>query len=66
MPIKKKALAKLRELPGHYLESAEKLEQLHFLAYGMRIYVQTTEHEAFGIDIPEHLASAEKLLALSC
>lgn len=56
------ALKKMGTYPPHYLEGAEKLEQLHFLAHGMKILVQTTEHESLGIDIPDHLAQAEKRL----
>jgi len=37
------------------LENAEKLEQLRALERGHRIKVTLTEHESFGVDIPEDL-----------
>jgi len=38
------------------LEAAEKLEQLRVLEHGSRIKVTTTEHESFGVDIPDDLS----------
>jgi 3-deoxy-manno-octulosonate cytidylyltransferase (CMP-KDO synthetase) len=37
------------------LEQTEKLEQLRALEYGRRIKVAVTEHESFGVDIPDDL-----------
>jgi len=60
----REALQKIFELKPCELELAEKLEQLRFLYNNLRIRVHETEHEAFGIDLPEHLAAAENLLLL--
>jgi 3-deoxy-manno-octulosonate cytidylyltransferase (CMP-KDO synthetase) len=38
------------------LEAVEKLEQLRALEHGHRIKVTTTEHESFGVDIPDDLS----------
>jgi len=54
------ALQKISKLPSScYLEDAEKLEQLRFLFYKLRIQVHETHHDVMGIDLPEHLALAE-------
>lgn len=42
-------------MPRTPLEETEKLEQLRALEHGHRIRVVTTEHESFGVDIPEDL-----------
>lgn len=42
------------------LEKAEKLEQLRFLYNGLKIIVNKTDKEIFGIDLPDHLIMAEK------
>ena len=54
------ALEKLATLPPCALEKSEQLEQLRFLYHGLRVRVHATEEEPFGIDLPEHLAQAEK------
>ena len=56
------ALAKIATLSPSYLAEAERLEQLTFLAHGLSIFVQETEHEMLGVDLPEHLAAAERRL----
>lgn len=56
------ALQKISKLEPFYLEEAEQLEQLRFLAHGLKIRVHETQHEVFGIDLPEHLAKAEARL----
>jgi len=38
------------------LESSEKLEQLRVLEHGHRIKTVITEHESFGVDIPDDLS----------
>jgi 3-deoxy-manno-octulosonate cytidylyltransferase (CMP-KDO synthetase) len=53
------ALRKISTLPLCAIEEAEQLEQLRFLYYHLRIRVHETQHEVFGIDLPEHLAKAE-------
>jgi 3-deoxy-manno-octulosonate cytidylyltransferase (CMP-KDO synthetase) len=45
------------------LEQAEKLEQLRALEMGARIRVVLTKHRSIGVDTPDDLAAAEKLLA---
>lgn len=56
----REALKKILTLAPCHIETAEQLEQLRFLYHGMRIRVHETEHEVFGIDLPEHLAKAEE------
>ncbi|MFS8564489.1 MAG: dTDP-glucose 4,6-dehydratase [Rhabdochlamydiaceae bacterium] len=56
------ALEKLHTLPSSHLEQAEMLEQLSFLYHGLKIRVHETKYEVLGIDLPEHLAVAEKLI----
>lgn len=56
----KEALEKIGTFPPCMLEEAEKLEQLRFLYHGLKILVSPTEHDAMGIDLPEHLVLAEK------
>jgi 3-deoxy-manno-octulosonate cytidylyltransferase (CMP-KDO synthetase) len=56
----KQAIQKISNLSSScYLEEAEKLEQLRFLFYKLRIQVHETRHDVMGIDLPEHLAQAE-------
>jgi 3-deoxy-manno-octulosonate cytidylyltransferase (CMP-KDO synthetase) len=43
-------------MPQTRLESSEKLEQLRALENGFRIKVVVTEHESFGVDIPDDLS----------
>jgi 3-deoxy-manno-octulosonate cytidylyltransferase (CMP-KDO synthetase) len=49
-------------LPEGALERCEKLEQLRALENGIKIHAVRTELESSGIDTPEDLAAAEKLL----
>jgi 3-deoxy-manno-octulosonate cytidylyltransferase (CMP-KDO synthetase) len=51
--------AKMHQTP---LESAEKLEQLRVLEHGHRIRIAVTEHESFGVDIPDDLSKILKRL----
>lgn len=53
------ALKKISTLQPCPIEVAEQLEQLRFLYNNLRIRVHETDHEVFGIDLPEHLAKAE-------
>lgn len=56
------ALKKIASLQPCSIECAEQLEQLRFLYHRLRIKVHETEHDVFGIDLPEHLARAEAVL----
>ncbi len=58
-----RALAIIEQLPPCPLEQAESLEQLRFLSGGLHIQVHETKHETQGIDLPEHLAKLEGMLA---
>jgi 3-deoxy-manno-octulosonate cytidylyltransferase (CMP-KDO synthetase) len=44
------------------LEATEKLEQLRYLEYGKRIKMVETAHIGVGIDTPEDLEKARKLI----
>ena len=59
---RKEALGRFVSLPQGELEQCEKLEQLRALENGMRIKVIQTTFRAIGIDTPEDLAHAEKLI----
>ena len=49
-------------MPQTRLEIAEKLEQLRALENGFRIKAVVTEHESFGVDIPDDLSRILKRL----
>ncbi len=55
-------LREITLLPPSETETAESLEQLRWLFNGYRIKTETTSHESFGIDTPEDLAKAIKLI----
>lgn len=55
-------LKEITRLPPSTLEMAESLEQLRWLQNGYRIRVSVTEHESMGIDSPEDLEKARKIL----
>ena len=56
-------LAQLTRLPQSSLEKAESLEQLRWLQNGFRIKVGLTDVETVGIDTPEDLEKANRILA---
>lgn len=56
------ALARFVGLPPSALEQREKLEQLRALEAGMRIGVARVETAPFGVDTPEDLAQARRIL----
>ncbi|MBD3273266.1 3-deoxy-manno-octulosonate cytidylyltransferase [Candidatus Dependentiae bacterium] len=58
----KTALQKIAKMKTCYFEDAEKLEQLRFLFYGLKIKLHETDQEVIGIDTPEHLKNAEKFI----
>ena len=57
------ALERFVSLPPSPLELREKLEQLRALEDGMRIACVRMEHGPFGVDTPEDLERARRLLA---
>ena len=60
---RRNVLREITSLPQSSLEIAESLEQLRWLQNGYRIKVGITDIETIGIDTPEDLAAAEKLLS---
>jgi 3-deoxy-manno-octulosonate cytidylyltransferase (CMP-KDO synthetase) len=56
------ALQTISTLSQCELEKTESLEQLRWLYHGMKLRVHETLHQSLGIDLPEHLVLAEKLL----
>lgn len=55
-------LAEVTRLPQSSLEKAESLEQLRWLQNGYRIKVGLTDIETVGIDTPDDLERAERLI----
>jgi len=60
--FRKEALLKFAKLPMLQNEKAEKLEQLRFLEYGMKVKVVETSFVGIEIDIPEDLVKANAYL----
>ena len=60
--FRKKALLDFYSLPMSPCEEKEKLENLRFLEYGIPMHVVETNYESIGIDTPEDLAEAQKLV----
>jgi len=56
--FRKEALLKFTTLPINRLEATEKLENLRFLANGMKVKMVKTNQIAIGIDTPEDLEKA--------
>ena len=63
--FRKEALMDFYTLPMLSLEASEKLEQLRYLEYGKRIKMVETAHGSIGIDTPEDLEKARKMLTKS-
>lgn len=60
--FRKQALIDFYNLPMKSLEASEKLEQLRYLEFGKRIKMVETKDKSIGIDTPEDLEKARKLL----
>ena len=60
--FRKQALLDFYSLPMLSLEASEKLEQLRYLEYGKRIKMVETAHGSIGIDTPEDLEKARKMV----
>lgn len=60
--FRKDALLDFYALPMKSLEASEKLEQLRYLEFGKRIKMIETTHVGIGIDTPEDLERARKML----
>ncbi len=60
---RRNVLREITSLPQSSLEIAESLEQLRWLQNGYKIKVGITDIETIGIDTPEDLAAAEKMLS---
>ena len=60
--FRKQAFIDFYHLPMKSLEASEKLEQLRYLEFGKRIKMVETTHIGIGIDTPEDLEKARKLL----
>lgn len=60
--FRKQALLKFTEWPVSPLENAEKIECLRFLEHGIPLRMTISNYRGVGIDTPEDLIRAEKLL----
>lgn len=60
--FRKESLLKFTQLPMRQNEMAEKLEQLRYLEYGMKIKVIETDFKGVGIDTPQDLERAKQYL----
>ena len=60
--FRKKAILDFYKLPMRYLEAAEKIEGIRFLEYGKKIKMVEIGFMGAGIDTPEDLVKANKLL----
>jgi 3-deoxy-manno-octulosonate cytidylyltransferase (CMP-KDO synthetase) len=60
--FRKQALLDFYHLPMKSLEASEKLEQLRYLEYGKKIKMVETDHVGIGIDTPEDLEKARKMI----
>ena len=60
--FRKEALLRFTKLPMGMLERTEKLENLRFIANNMKVKMVLTHHKSIGIDTPEDLEKARKLL----
>ena len=61
--FRKSALLNFAQLPMKPLEIAEKIECIRYLEYGMNIKMIETDFVGVGIDVPEDLEKAKKILS---
>jgi len=59
--FRKDALLKFTKLPMYHLEATEKLENLRFIANGLKVKMVETNKLAIGIDTPEDLEKANAI-----
>ena len=59
--FRKEALLKFTKLPMNRLEATEKLENLRFIANGLKVKMVVTNQIAIGIDTPEDLVKANAI-----
>ncbi|MBG7630739.1 MAG: 3-deoxy-manno-octulosonate cytidylyltransferase [Bacteroidetes bacterium] len=59
--FRKEALLQFTKLPMNRLEATEKLENLRFLANGLKVKMVETDQIAIGIDTPEDLEKANAI-----
>ena len=59
--FRKEALLKFTKLPINHLEATEKLENLRFIANGLKVKMIETTDIAIGIDTPEDLEKANAI-----
>ena len=62
--FRRNVLFEFANLPQSYYEKIEKLEQLRLLENSIKIKMVKTDYEGFGIDTPQDLKKAEKLLSI--
>ncbi len=62
--FRKDALLKFAGLPMKPLEISEKIECLRYLEYGMKIKMIETDFVGVGIDVPEDLEKARRILGI--
>lgn len=60
---RKSALMAFADLPRGFLEPTEKLEQLRYLENGFRLRLAVTDLPTIGIDTPQDLEKARKMIA---
>jgi 3-deoxy-manno-octulosonate cytidylyltransferase (CMP-KDO synthetase) len=61
---RRETLLRLVKFPMSPLEAAEKLEQLRALENGIQIAVVKVDYDSIGVDAPEDVAKAEKILTM--
>lgn len=60
--FRKQAILDFSILPMRPLEAAEKIECIRFLEYGRKIKMVRSEHPSIGIDTPQDLEKARKII----